>query len=209
MQPINTLTSHRRPAAAAQHRHRPDHPQAVPQAHRAHRLRRLPLLRLALQLRHPDHVEPQPRLRPQQARVQGLRDPHRRKELRLRQLARARCLGHQPVRLPRRHRAQLRRHLLLQRRQERHHPRRAHRSRSRNPHPAHHRKPEAPHHHQPRSPDRHRRRRLQRALRHRPLPQILPAERPRRHRPHPAPRKRSQQLRIQTRPRILVRTQSQ
>ncbi len=47
MIPINILTSTRRAAAAAQHRHRPDHPQAVPQAHRAHRLRRLPLLRLA------------------------------------------------------------------------------------------------------------------------------------------------------------------
>ena len=31
----------------ARRRHRPDHPEAVPQAHRAHRLRRVPLLRLA------------------------------------------------------------------------------------------------------------------------------------------------------------------
>ena len=69
--------------------------------------------------------------------------------------------------------------------------------------------PEAPHHHQPRSPDRHRRAGLPRALRHRPVPQVLPAERPRRHRPHPPPRRRTRQLRIQTRRRILVRTQGQ
>ncbi len=68
---------------------------------------------------------------------------------------------------------------------------RAHRRRSRNAHPAQHRKPQTPHHHQPRSPDRHRRTGLPRPLRHRPVPQILPAERPRRHRPHPPPRERA------------------
>ena len=37
----------RRGARPAGRRHRPDHPQAVPEAHRAHRLRRVPVLRLA------------------------------------------------------------------------------------------------------------------------------------------------------------------
>ncbi len=41
-------------------------------------------------------------------------------------------------------------------------------------------------------------------LRHRPVPQVLPAERPRRHRPHPAPRIRTRHLRIETRRRILA-----
>ena len=103
------------------------------------------------------HAASPPRLRPQQARVQGLADPDRRKELRLRVVSRTRGLGAQPVRLPRRHRAQLRRHLLLERRQERHRPRPPLRRRRRDAHPALHRKPEAPHHDQPRSPDRHRR----------------------------------------------------
>ena len=60
------------------------------------------------------------------------------------------------------------------------------------------------HHHQPRSPDRHRRPRLQRPLRHRPIPQILPAQRPRRHRPHPAPRRRPRRLRVHPQHRILA-----
>ena len=51
-------------------------------------------------------------------------------------------------------------------------------------------------------------RRLQRPLRHRPLPQILPPERPRRHRPNPPPRSRTRQLRNATRQRILVRTKT-
>ncbi len=78
------------------------------------------------------------------------RDPHRRTQLRLRLLPRARRLGHQPVRLPRRHRPHLRRHLLLERRQKRHHPRPPHRGRSRDPPRPLHRQPAAPDHHQPR-----------------------------------------------------------
>ena len=65
----------------------------------------------------------QTRLRPQQTPSQGREDPHRRKKLRLRQLARTRRLGPYRLRLPRRHRPQLRRHLLLQRRKKRHGPR--------------------------------------------------------------------------------------
>ena len=41
------VTGHRRAARPRRRRHRPDHPQAVPEADRAHRLRRVPLLRLA------------------------------------------------------------------------------------------------------------------------------------------------------------------
>ncbi len=71
-----------------------------------------------------------------------------------------------------------------------------------------HQKPRAQAHHQPRSPDRHRRPGLQRPLRHRPLPQVLPAERPRRHRPHLASRGRTRRLRIETQQRLLDRTES-
>ena len=50
--------------------------------------------------------------------------------------------------------------------------------------------------------------RLQRPLRHRPVPQILPAQRPRRHRPHPPPRRRPRHLRVRPRQRILVHPQT-
>ena len=196
---------HRRPSAVAQHRHGPDHPQAVPQAHRAHRLRRLPLLRLAPHPGRPRSRPARPQVRPQQPATRA-QDPHRRKELRLRQLPRARRLGSRPygflaviapsfadiffsnagkngmvlVTPPRRRRADT-------------------------PRPFH-REPRAQDHHQPRSPDRHRRSRLQRPLRHRPLPQILPAERPRRHRPDPPPRSRPRRIRNQPRHRTLAKT---
>ncbi len=103
-----------------------------------------------------------------------------------------------------RHRTLLRRHLLLQRWQERHHPRPPHRSRSRNSHAALHRQPQSQTHHLARSPNRHRRRRLPRPLRHRPLPQALPPQRLRRHRPDPPLRRPTQRLRIQTPTRILA-----
>ena len=57
--PINVLTSTAVPLPS-QHRHGPDHPQAVPQAHRAHRLRGLPLLRLAPHPGRPDAGKPDP-----------------------------------------------------------------------------------------------------------------------------------------------------
>jgi 3-isopropylmalate/(R)-2-methylmalate dehydratase small subunit len=49
-------------------------------------------------------------------------------------------------------------------------------------------------HNQPRAADRHRRRGLQREVRDRSLPQVLPAERIRRHRPDPAPHRCARQL---------------
>ena len=80
-------------------RHRPDHPQAVPQARRAHGLRRVPLLRLG-----------------QGARLgpAAQRDPRRRAQLRLRLEPRARAVGAGGLRLPGDHRPELRRHLPLQ-----------------------------------------------------------------------------------------------
>ena len=46
MEPITIDPRRRHGARPRRRRHRPDHPQAVPQARRAHRLRRVPLLRL-------------------------------------------------------------------------------------------------------------------------------------------------------------------
>ena len=105
----------------------------------------------------PDTGKPDARLHPQQPRLRRRENPHRRQKLRLRQLPRARRLGPHRLRLPRRHRPQLRRHLLLQRRQERHGPRPPPRSRRRTPHSPQHQEPAPQDHHQPRSPDRHRR----------------------------------------------------
>ncbi len=79
-------------------RHRPDHPQAVPQAGRADRLRRVPLLRLDPRRRDRAGAEP---------------DPGHRSQLRLRLLARARPLGAGGLRLRGDRRPLLRRHLLL------------------------------------------------------------------------------------------------
>ncbi len=83
---------------------RPDHAQAVPQARRAHRLRRVPLLRLGEGARLGSAGQP---------------DPRRRRELRLRLLARACAVGAAGLRLPGDRRAELRRHLLLQLHQDR------------------------------------------------------------------------------------------
>ena len=68
----------RQRARPRRRRHRPDHPQAVPQAGRAHRLRRVPLLRLAQGAGLGPAGEP---------------DPRRRAELRLRLEPRARARG--------------------------------------------------------------------------------------------------------------------
>ena len=46
MEPITIITGARQRPRPRRRRHRPDHPQAVPQADRAHGLRRVPLLRL-------------------------------------------------------------------------------------------------------------------------------------------------------------------
>ena len=70
-------------------RHRPDHPQAVPQAGRAHRLRRVPLLRLGEGARLGPAAPP---------------DPRHRQQLRLRLEPRARAVGAGGLRLPGDHR---------------------------------------------------------------------------------------------------------
>ena len=85
-------------------RHRPDHPQAVPEADRAHRLRRVPLLRLVPLGRD---------------RARAAPDPGHRPQLRLGLLARARRLGAEGLRLRRRDRAVVLGHLLFQLHQER------------------------------------------------------------------------------------------
>src|SRR5437763_1953428 len=64
-------------------RHGPDHPEAVPEADRARRLRRVPLLRLGQG----------PGLRAEQAGRAGRADPDRGAQLRLRVVARARGVG--------------------------------------------------------------------------------------------------------------------
>ena len=76
--PVTSLDARRR-------RHRPDHPQAVPQADRAHRLRRVPVLRLGAGARLGAAREP---------------DPRDRAELRLRLEPRARPVGAAGLRLP-------------------------------------------------------------------------------------------------------------
>ena len=85
-------------------RHRPDHPQAVPEAGRAHRLRRVPLLRLDPRRRDRARAEP---------------DPRHGAELRLRIVARARAVGAPGLRLRGDDRAVVRGHLLRQLHQDR------------------------------------------------------------------------------------------
>ena len=67
----------------------------------------------------PASRKPNPDFVLNQPRYQGASDPAGAQELRLRLVARARALGARPVRLPRHHRAELRRHLLQQLLQER------------------------------------------------------------------------------------------
>ena len=76
-------------ARPARRRHRPDHPEAVPEADRAHRLRRVPLLRLAQGSR----------VRAEPAGGAGGADPAGRPQLRLRLVARARAVGARGLRL--------------------------------------------------------------------------------------------------------------
>ena len=74
MEPFVRVTGTGRRARPRQRRHRPDHPEAVPQAHRAHGLRRVPVLGLAPQ---------RPRLPAQPPGVRARADPRRRRQLRL------------------------------------------------------------------------------------------------------------------------------
>ena len=98
MQPIE-ISPARSASSTARTSTRPDHAQAVPQAGRAHRLRRVPLLRLGEGARLGAAGEP---------------DPRRRARTSVRLLARARPWGARRIRLPGDRRAELRRHLLLQ-----------------------------------------------------------------------------------------------
>ena len=100
MEPITIVTGRRHRARPRRRRHRPDHPQAVPQARRAHRLRRVPLLRLGA--RSPAGTCPRNPIL-----VAG-------RNFGCGSLARARAVGAGGLRLPRDRRAELRRHLLLQ-----------------------------------------------------------------------------------------------
>ena len=62
MEPFRQHTGIVVAARSRQRRYRPDHPQAVPEAHRAHRLRPVPVQRLALNARRQTEsgVHPQP-----------------------------------------------------------------------------------------------------------------------------------------------------
>ena len=110
--------AHRRRRAAQdrQCRHRHDHPEAVPEDDQAHRPRHGPVRGDALQRGRLG----EPGLRPQQAGLPQGADPRRRRQFRLRLLARARALGAARFRHPLRDLDELRRHLLQQLLQERH-----------------------------------------------------------------------------------------
>ena len=99
MEPVTRHRGRRLGARPRRRGHRPDHPQAVPQARGAHGLRRVPLLRLGEGARLGPAAQP---------------DPRGGAQLRLRLVARARALGARGLRLQGDRRAELRRHLLLQ-----------------------------------------------------------------------------------------------
>ena len=104
----------RRAAAAPRRRHRSDHPEAVPEEHRAHRLRPVPVQRLALWAgRQADGG-----VRPERPAVSRAHDPRDRRQLRLRLVSRTCRVGARRLRLSRRHRAVVRRHLPHQRRHQ-------------------------------------------------------------------------------------------
>ena len=60
---LHARRGRRLPARPVQRRHRPDHPEAVPEAHRAHRLRRVPLLGLEGRRRTSPSTAPSTRAR--------------------------------------------------------------------------------------------------------------------------------------------------
>ncbi len=72
MEPVTHRHRHRRPARPLRRRHRPDHPQRLAQAGRAHRLRQGPVLRVARR----------PRVRPQPGAVRRGQHPRGRPQLR-------------------------------------------------------------------------------------------------------------------------------
>ena len=109
MKAVHVITGTRRAAEALRRRHRPDHPRRVAEAGRAHRVREGPVR----------HVARRPQLRAQRRALRRRRDPRRRPGVRRRLVARARRLGDPAVRVRRRDRAELLRHLPQQLHQER------------------------------------------------------------------------------------------
>ncbi|SOT42454.1 hypothetical protein F01_420500 [Burkholderia cenocepacia] len=130
----------------------------------------------------------EPGLRAEPAALPGRIGAARPQEFRLRQLARARAVGAAAVRLPRDHRAEFRGHLLQQLLQERPAADRADRAAGRSPVQRHVCVQRLPADDRPRRAGRARGRRPRVSVRDHRVPQVLPAERLRRHRPHAAPR---------------------
>ena len=156
------------------------------EAHRAHRLRRRALLRVARG----------PGVRPQPAGVRRRRDPHRRRRLRHRFFPGARRLGTRRLRVPGGHQPPHRRH--LQEQLDALWPRPG-RGGSRGRTAASRRGPRRPgdrtHRRRREAPHRGAGRRHLRFLRDRRLGPRAPSRRARRHRPHARPRRRDRELR--------------
>ncbi len=113
------------PAGPRERRHRRDHPEAVPEVDPARPASARTCSTsgatwtAASRARTTAARKPNPDFVLNQPRYAGRVDPAGAQELRLRLVARARAVGAGPVRLPRHHRAELRRHLLQQQLQER------------------------------------------------------------------------------------------
>ena len=107
VKPFVRVRSPGRRARPPRRRHGSDHPEAVPEADRADRLRRVPLLRLAPGRGRAAAA----RLRAERPRLRRREDPDRGCQLRLRLVTRARRVGAPGLRLRGRDRAVVRRHL--------------------------------------------------------------------------------------------------
>ena len=116
MDKFTKLTGVAAPLADRQCRHRHDHPEGLSEDDQAHRPRHRAVRRDAL----PRRRFGEPGFRAQQAGLSQGADPGRRRQFRLRLVARARALGAARFRHPLRHLDQLCRHLLQQLLQERH-----------------------------------------------------------------------------------------
>ena len=213
MIPINTLTSTAVPSRLPNIDTDQIIPQAVPQAHRAHRLRRTSSSTTGAASRKartpskpdPSFVLNNPAYKGRKSSSPGATSvaAHRAKHR----------LSAQPVRLPRRHRPHLRRHLLLQRFCGKNGiilVRLGRRGRANPPRPQHSENPahkliinlEA-------QTVTERDQGFNAHFDIDSVPQILPAQGPRRHRwPNPPPRRRPRQVRVRPRQRILVHPQT-
>ena len=109
MEPVRIVSGTARAARPLRRRHRPDHPDRVAQAGRAHRLRAGPVRGVARR----------PLLRAQRRALRRRPHPRGRAQLRHRLVPRARRVGDHGLRLPGRDLAPLRRHLPQQLHQER------------------------------------------------------------------------------------------